>query len=248
MTSFADGIINYFKAFRWIFHRRIFPFAIIPGIMALLFSGLIYYLITSYATLAGDWLLGVYPFEWGSTYIDKAADWLTGIFMLVIGVILFKYIILILSGPFMSPLSERLEGLINGVEVKTEGSATLIFQGFIRGIRITFRNLFLELFLTILLYILGFFPLFSIFSGILIIAVQAYYAGFGNMDYTLERYYNIPETADFVRRHKMFAIGNGFIYIFLLFIPVIGALFAVPLGAIGATIGCLERIEGEDYG
>jgi CysZ protein len=61
-------------------------------------------------------------------------------------------------------------------------------------------------------------------TGVLLIYVQSYYAGFGNMDYTLERYCNYSDTTKFVRNNKGTAVGNGFIFHLLLAIPIFGIM------------------------
>ena len=235
------GISDYFKALSWIFNRRVFFFALVPGLMALLLSAGLFLLIRNFADDFGAWMWSWYTWEWGRGFIDQASTWISGIIMVALSILLFKYVILIVSSPFMSPLSERLESLLTGDDVEIPVSARMMIEGLVRGIRITFRNLFRELALTLLLLLLSLFPFFAPFTGALLLAVQAYYAGFGNMDFTMERYFTIPEAVEFVRSNKFYAIGNGIVFIFLLFIPVLGALLAVPLGAAAATIGVVER-------
>ena len=73
--------------------------------------------------------------------------------------------------------------------------------------------------------------------------VQAYYAGFGNMDYTLERHYGYKESVQFVKRHKGVAIGNGILFTIMLFIPVIGVLLVLPLSVTAATSQTIRFIK-----
>ncbi len=239
--ALIKGITDYVRALGWIFHRRVFLFALIPGIMALVLSGAIFLSIQHYADDLGQWMWSWYTWDWGRSFIDTASTWIGGFIMAALSLILFKYVILIVSSPFMSPLSERLESLLTGEEEDIPISGKMMLEGLVRGIRITMRNIIRELGLTILLLLLSLFPFFAPFTGILILATQAYYAGFGNMDFTMERYFTIPEAVSFTRSHKMYALGNGLIFIGLLFIPLLGALVAVPLGAAAGTIGVVER-------
>ena len=88
---------------------------------------------------------------------------------------------------------------------------------------------------------MGLIPIFSLISAALIIMVQAYYAGFGNMDFTMERRFRLYESVRFVRRNRWFAIGNGLGFVLLL-MTGFGFLIALPFGVIGATVGTLDRL------
>lgn len=76
--------------------------------------------------------------------------------------------------------------------------------------------------------------------------VQAYYAGFGNMDFTLERHYQYKESIQFVKRNKGVAIGNGLVFILFLLVPFIGALLVLPLSVTAATLTTLPKIKAEN--
>ena len=114
-----------------------------------------------------------------------------------------------------------------------------------RGLRISLRNIFREIFYTVILLILGFIPLIGLVNSVLILAVQAYFAGFGNMDYTLERYFGVRESNDFVKRHKGLAVGNGTIFLLLLAVPVIGLFMAPALATVAGTIETIEKLHPE---
>jgi CysZ protein len=73
--------------------------------------------------------------------------------------------------------------------------------------------------------------------------VQAYYAGFGNMDYTLERHYGYSESIQFVKKNKGVAIGNGIIFIIMLIIPVIGVILVLPLSVTASTTETIRLIQ-----
>ena len=73
--------------------------------------------------------------------------------------------------------------------------------------------------------------------------VQAYYAGFGNMDYTLERHFAYRESIQFVRRNRNIAIGNGIVFMLFLLIPVIGIIIVLPLSVTAASINTVNLIK-----
>ncbi|HFB99615.1 MAG TPA: hypothetical protein ENJ53_02310 [Phaeodactylibacter sp.] len=77
---------------------------------------------------------------------------------------------------------------------------------------------------------------------ILIFLIQAYYAGFGNLDYTLEGHYSVRESNRFVKEHRWLAIGNGTMFLLLLGTGV-GFLVAPPLAAVAGAIETVKRVE-----
>jgi len=236
-----NGITDYIRALKFLFHRKVFLFAIIPGLLALVFSTIMFFVIKNYSDDIGSWMWGWYKWEWGRAAIETGATWISGIIMLAVSIFLFKYIILIVSSPFMSSLSERVETILTGENVNQPLSMSTMTEGLMRGLRISFRNIFRELGLSVVLLILSLFPVFAPFTSIALLTTQAYFAGFGNLDFSLERYFNVRESVAFVRDHKVYTLGNGIVFIGLLLIPVIGAVIAVPLGTAAATIGVVER-------
>ena len=90
---------------------------------------------------------------------------------------IYKHIVLILSAPFMSPLSEKVENHLLGKSTTINFSISQMLKDLLRGIRIALRNIIREIFYTILLLLLGLIPFFSPFAPFLILAVQSFYAG-----------------------------------------------------------------------
>ena len=76
--------------------------------------------------------------------------------------------------------------------------------------------------------------------------VQAYYAGFGNIDYTLERHFNYKDSISFVKQHRGFAIGNGIIFMLFLLIPIIGVILVLPLSVTAASTKTIELLKVEN--
>ena len=78
--------------------------------------------------------------------------------------------------------------------------------------------------------------------------IQAYYAGFGNADFTLERRrYKVNDSVRFMRQNRALALGNGAGFLLLLLIPVVGLVLAPGLGAVAATIDSVEAIDQTSY-
>lgn len=146
-----------------------------------------------------------------------------------------------LSAPFMSPVSEKIEEFLIGK--KEYHQKTTFKEQLIRGVRINVRNLFRELFFTIPILLISIIPVIGFFSTILLFVMQAYYAGFSNMDYTLERHFKYKQSINFVKNNKGLAIGNGIIFMLFLLVPIIGVVLVLPLSVTAATTETIKNIE-----
>ena len=186
----------------------------------------------------------IWVWDWGSETFHVIGEVIGVALIVVIGFILYKHIVMALSAPFMSPVSEKIEAHLIGTDHphrKTSFMAQLW-----RGIRINGRNLLMELFLSIPILLLSFVPLLNIITTPLLFLVQSYYAGFGNMDYTLERHYGYSKSLQFVRKHSGIATGNGIVFMSMLFIPIIGIILVLPLSVTAATTETLRLIHSEE--
>ncbi|HHS95342.1 MAG TPA: EI24 domain-containing protein [Phaeodactylibacter sp.] len=142
----------------------------------------------------------------------------------------------------MTPLSQKIEQQLLG-QIGTDNGFQLskAIKEIIRGLRISLRNIFFEIMWTAPLFILGLIPALSFFTTILMFLIQAYYAGFGNMDYTLERHLDVKESIRFVRKNRGLAIGLGTVFLLLLSTGI-GFLVAPPLATAAATLSTSKRL------
>ena len=148
----------------------------------------------------------------------------------------------------MSPISEKIEQHFLGTIDKKRKGLKAQTSAFARGIRLNLRNLIVEILWVIPFFIFSFIPLIGFIFLLLIFFVQAYYAGFGNMDYTLERYFSYKESVAFVRKHRGIAIGNGIVFMLILFIPVVGIIIVLPLSVVASTVTTLKALHPEKFG
>jgi len=149
-----------------------------------------------------------------------------------------------LSAPFMSPVSEKIEKHFYG-DVSYKHRNTTNTEQLIRGLRLNIRNLIKELLISLPILLLKFIPIVNIFSTLLLFLVQAYYAGFGNIDYTLERHLKYKGSIEFVSKNKGFAIGNGIVFMLFLLIPIVGIIIVLPLSVTAASTKTLKLIHGK---
>jgi len=238
----SAGITSYGKALRLISKLGLWGYVLVPAFISLLIASIVGFSAWNLSDDIGHVLTAWYPWETGLSIIEQISTVFSGVLMVAIGLVLYKHLVIVLSAPFMSPLSEKVENyLLNRLSV-TRFSVAQMFKDLIRGLRIALRNIIRELFYIALLLIAGLIPVFSPFAPFLIIAVQSFYAGFGNIDYTLERHSSVKDSIRFVRANKGLALGNGLVFMGLLAIGI-GFLIAPPLAAIAATIETTKRLD-----
>lgn len=233
IKGILNGLKTYGNSLGLVTKLGLWKYFAIPMIISLLTATIILVSAYSLSDNIGHWVEQIWPWEWGKEAFFVFTEILGGLLIIVIGFILYKHIVMALSAPFMSPVSEKIEAHLLGTKYnprETSFSAQLW-----RGIRINVRNLSMELLLTIPILLLGFIPVIGLISTVLLFLTQAYYAGFGNMDYTLERHFTYEKSVQFVRQNKGQAIGNGIVFMLFLLIPVIGVILVLPLSVTAAT-------------
>ena len=237
-----SGATSYLEAFQIISRYRLWGYFIAPFIICLLLGAGIVTTAWGASDNIGHWLIGFYPWDWGKGTIEKIVSVFGGLFIGAMGFIIFKHLVLALSSPFMSPLSEKVERALSGREGPgTPFSIAQFTKDLIRGITIAIRNIIRELFFTFLLFLLGLFPPLTPFTTVAIFLIQAYYAGFGNMDFLLERHFNVRQSVRFVRKNAGIAIGNGAVFL-ALFLTVVGFVVVLPLGTVAATRVTMDKL------
>ncbi len=241
LQGITSGIGAYSEALTLVRKLRLWKYFLLPGLVSLLIALGILSLAWFTSDDIGGLISRLYPWDWGRSVVDKIADVFGGLLVLALGVILYKNIVIALVGPLLSPISERIEAHLAGSIPVRSGSMALV-RSTGRGIRLASRNIARELFFTVILLLLGLFPLFSPFTAVLIFVVQSYYAGFGNTDYLLERHFQARDSIRWVRQNRGLAIGNGLIFMLLLLTGV-GFLIAPPLGAAAATVAGVKRLQ-----
>ena len=212
---------------------------ILSGVIGL---GVIYFSY-SFSDELGAWLTGWYDFEQGVEIVRMIGQIISGVLLLIMGVFVFRYLILILLSPFLSYLSQSLNNkLIDDTSQRHLANFNFI-QGMLRGVRMALTYGLRELLLLSLLFFFSFIPIIGWFSPFLIILVEAYYIGVGNIDFALEHYFNYKESNRFIRKKKGMVLGNGIIGMILLLIPLVGMLLVPVLGVIAATLAVNQAVE-----
>lgn len=230
----VSGLKMYGASFGLVTRLKLWKYFLIPIAISLLTASCVGLLAWSLSDNIGHWVAQIWPWEWGAVVFDRIMQFISGALIIVIGLMLYKHIVMALSAPFMSPVSEKIEDHLLGET--HEHRETSFSHQLWRGIRINMRNLGLELLLTMPILLLNFIPIIgNILAVILLFLMQAYYAGFGNMDYTLERHFDYSKSVQFVRKRRGQAIGNGMVFMLFLFIPVLGVILVLPLSVSAAS-------------
>lgn len=242
MKNFFDGLTSYAAAFHHISKYNLWGYVLLPGLLALLIGIGMVATAWGLSDNVGDWLDNLWRWDWGRATVAKIAQIFGGLLVLAFGLLISKQLVIVASSPFMSLLSEKVENqLLGRKDSGTKLSVPQVLSDLSRGLRIAMRNLARELAATVFLLIVGLIPIFSPFTTALVFIVQAYYAGFGNIDFALERHLRYRDSIRFVQSNRLLAIGNGTVFILLL-LTVVGFFFAVPLSTVAATIETVKRL------
>lgn len=245
INNILKGIQAYSGAFALISKLKLWKYFFVPIVISFVTAVIIGFTAYGLSDNIGRFISRIWVWEFGKETFMAISSFIGAIVILALGLILYKHIIMALSAPFMSPVSEKIEAHFTGVKSHYHRNTSFQEQLW-RGIRINMRNLGKELLITIPILLLKFIPIINIFSTVLLFLVQAYYAGFGNMDYTLERHFKYRESIQFVRQHRGIAIGNGIVFILFLLIPVIGVILVLPMSVTAASLKTVELLKEKD--
>jgi len=240
--SVLNAVKAYLGTLKLISKLKLWKFFIIPIIISLITASIVFGLAYGLSDNIGGFISSFWKWDFGKEVFTSISSFFGGLVIVFIGFILYKHIVLALSSPFMSPVSEKIEVYLNEDSHHKHLDTTFKDQ-LIRGVRLSIRNICKELLFTIPLLIFGWIPVIGWCFTFLAFVIQAYYAGFGNIDYTLERHLSYKESIDFVKKNRGLAIGNGIVFMLFLLIPVIGFIFVLPLSVTAATTETIKKIE-----
>ena len=238
-----QGCTAYSEVYEIISRLKLWKFFVIPMLISFLVFSMILVVSFSLSNSIGSYIASFWSWDFGQETIHAISRFFGGLLIIIFGFISFKHIIMALSAPFMGPISKIIEDDINGVvsQVKTSTPSGLLM----RGIRISLRNLLRELVLSIPILLFGLIHVVGFFSVVMLFLMQAYFAGFGNMDYTLERHFSYQKSVFFVKKNKGIAMGNGIVFMLFLLIPFLGVILVHPLSVTAATIVTVKSINKE---
>ncbi len=239
--DFFQGLSSYREAHQVIVKHRLFRYVWIPGIITLIYT-LGFFRIAYSISATIEKSASAYP-GWLNWMGDFTYWFLEGLYWVVAILVFFasiKYVLQVALAPVLSNLSAAIEKLLGGQEPEAM-SWSEVFHDIWRSLKLSLRNIVLELFFGILL---SFIP---ILGQIAAFFVSSYYSGFGYMDFVLERKkMTVSEASAFGRKHRALLTGIGTINNLVMLIPVLGWFVAPAYATVAATIETLRILNPED--
>ncbi len=237
----------YWRAFRFIVSHNLWKLLVIPAIINLIIA----FLIIVFAIKTSSFIVENVLENFQSTSSDRAVHSLIeGVLMVVIRALVFfvylkiyRYIALILLAPVFSIISSRVQAIATGPSKNICTGKYL--SDCTRGMKIAFRNFFIEITLSTSIIIISFLIAWIMpLAPIAILVLESYFVGYSMADYRNEYLgINSRESRKLINNYSGLVIGNGLIFNILILIPLLGVLFAPALALIasGLSINYLEK-------
>ena len=133
------GIKEYGGAFALISKLKLWKYFIIPVLISILtavFIGVEAYVLSDNigAFISKSWI-----WDWGKETFTGLSHFFGAVIIIILGLIVYKHIIMAFSAPFMSVVSEKIEQHLYG-DLKHLHRNSTFFEQLIRGIRIYPKN------------------------------------------------------------------------------------------------------------
>ncbi len=247
LKEFFFAFSCYPKAWAFSSKHHLWRFYAIPALINCLIFLVIGFFAYHYSTQLIDFFQNQFGLEESAVWWKKGLNWLMiGIIRLLTFLLylkLYRFLMLLLLSPALSMLTEKVQIILQEIPAPPFDFSQLL-KDIRRGMTISLKNLLLELGLTLPLMLLGLFLSFlSPFTTVAIILIESYFVGFSMLDYRNEfNRLSVLESQVLIRQHKGFVVGNGLFFNFLLWIPIIGVLFAPVLAVVSANLG-IEELE-----
>ncbi len=240
IAKFFSGIVAYIRALSFISKPGFGKYFIYSGLIGLLLFGTAIYIVSLVAPMLSGLTAAIIP--WDIVWLTKVTGWVSYLFSGAAFIFIFKYLMLIMTSPLMSALSEKVEKEVTG-EDQSRSVIVNIIPDLIRSLRVNLRNIIREFFFLAILFLLSFIPVIGLATTILGILIQGFYAGWGNADFWAERHFDYRNTVRYMKNNKGMLLGNGIVYVVLISIPIIGVFLGPPLATIAITTEAIKTYE-----
>jgi CysZ protein len=241
----------YFSAHLFVKKHGSWKWIWVPGILYALLFGCGLYLFFSSSSAFTDYVMERTNIkEWlQSSNRILSLLFFTTIIMIEIVVLiyyfsLFKYLFLLLGAPVFSFISQKVQLIAGGDEVRVKRS--IIINDTVRAARVVLKNLLFQTVYFLSLLLLCFIPVVGWVAPVIAVFVECYYYGFSMVDHACMRndLAEMPAAA-FIRHRRGLAVGNGMFFYIMHIVPVLGWIFA-PAYAITSAILSLKKIDADN--
>ncbi len=241
IKALLNGLLAYKDALPLISKLNLWKYFAVPMLISFITALSIGFSAYGFSDDLGSLISSLWIWEWGASTVRTISAIASALLIIALGLIAYKHIVMALSAPFMSPVSEKIEAHLyaNVHQHRNTSNASQL----LRGLKINLRNLAWELLLSIPFLLLSLIPVVGVLATASLFLIQAYYAGFGNMDYTLERHFSYRESINFVKAHRGFATGNGIVFMLFLLIPFVGIILVLPISVTAASTTTLQLLK-----
>ena len=244
--NFSVGIKSFFKAIPFIFQNKMgwsFLVPLIIGAALFVFGFSVSNYLSSYAF---TYLQSLFQFnDWkfeGAGYIVELIEIVVWIVIKLFFFLFFSftvgYLMLMLISPLLAYLSEKTEEILTGESYPFKWDQFI--RDITRGIGIALKNLFLEIGITLILFLISFIPIVGLATPFLLFAVSSYFYGYSFLDYNLERKkLNASKSLQVARKNSIFTLSLGVPFSLIIIIPYLGTIlagFAAIISTVGASM------------
>ncbi|HUN15950.1 MAG TPA: EI24 domain-containing protein [Saprospiraceae bacterium] len=235
---------SYIEGLKYFFNRKIIFYIF----LILLIGGITAFYTFTLVWNESDSLLKMIigNIDWISDrgYLSTAFEWIIKIFGSAFILILYRYFFYIICSPILSLISEEIERLFylsKGI-IAPKNELPLI-SSFWRSLRMNGRNLFIELSITVILFLLSIIPIVGFIFAAISSMVSAYFIGVSNFDISVERYYKFDTSLIWYSMHRFDALFQGIVYMIIFWIPVIGWMAMPIISTMTTTIHFCKLFE-----
>ncbi len=236
-NDLRTGIWSYFAVLYQLNKKAIRGLMLVIALLSVLWASGVFYVCSVVVHRGIEW--GIERFDWlESTYtIHVVSEVVAAIFVFVLSIFVFRYTLYIVLSPLMSRMSYLVEKQLY-VDVGAPAPKLYepgLWKSFSRALKLNVRNFIAEIAWMILFFLLSLFPVIGIVGVFGLILVQAGYAGYANLDFTLERHKDYAGSKTYVKHHPGLIVANGLVFVALMAIPLVGWIVAPLWSVMAAT-------------
>jgi len=107
--NIIKGLKAYADGFSLISKLKLWQFFMVPIAISIVIAGLVGLAAYGLSDNLANLITRLWIWEWGKEMFHTIAEWVSALSIILLGLVLYKHVVMALSAPFMSPVSERIE-------------------------------------------------------------------------------------------------------------------------------------------